>query len=94
MRLASAKIYWNGFGRVCILAAGILYFKARAKSAARKEQCSSHEWSLSSKSRFASGTHVSSFLLTIFRAGAGVFGRVCADREGIHVRTGFAATGP
>lgn len=48
--------------RMCILTAGTLYFKARAKSAARKEQCSSHEWSLSSKSRFASGTLVFLFL--------------------------------
>jgi hypothetical protein len=49
---------WNGFGRACILPERSLYFKARAKSAARIEQCSSHEWSLSSKNRIACGTLV------------------------------------
>jgi hypothetical protein len=40
---------YTSWGRMCILSVLEGYFKARAKSAARTEQCSSHEWSLSSK---------------------------------------------
>src|SRR5437879_5743118 len=69
----STKICWNESGSVGILASGIFYFKARAKSAARNEQCSSHEWSLSSNCRFASGTHVFPLSYQPFSAPAPAF---------------------
>ena len=41
--------HYTSCGIVCILHGLKVYSKARAKSAARKKRCSSHEWSLSSK---------------------------------------------